>query len=55
MKNNKEFTVERRSAEYLHEAQINHPTCFVSSEIYQKYGFEVWKCYQYASKRIKID
>ena len=38
MKNNKEFTVERRSAEYLHEAQINHPTCFVSSEIYQKYG-----------------
>lgn len=24
-------------------------------EIYQKYGFEVWKCYQYASKRIKID
>ncbi len=38
IKNQKEFTVERRSAEFLQDAQINHPTCFVSNEIYRKYG-----------------
>lgn len=38
IKNDKEFTVERRNAEYLQEAQINHPTCFVSDKIYREYG-----------------
>lgn len=38
IKNQKEFSIERRNSEFLQEAQINHPTCFVSNEIYYQYG-----------------
>lgn len=38
LKDEKEFMIERRNADFLQEAQINHPTCFVSNEIYTNNG-----------------
>jgi glycosyltransferase involved in cell wall biosynthesis len=38
IKEGKEYTIERTHSDFLNYKMIQHPTCFISKEIYTKYG-----------------
>ncbi|MDZ5065936.1 glycosyltransferase family 2 protein [Clostridium perfringens] len=38
IKNEKEYEINFKSFDFINERMINHPTCFISKNIYDKYG-----------------
>lgn len=39
LKDEKEYSVDRKNASFLKNVMIHHPGCFVSEDLYKKYGF----------------
>ena len=38
IRDNMEFSIDRRSHKFLREGMINHPACFVTKAVYEDYG-----------------